>query len=213
MQKAKALDGFLEKPAKDIGFDYLASRSLSREIDDVLRNHFEQKQRMSVTMNYFAIACPIMPTFLLGAFVLLDKLDNIYDKDAIKADQFVRERTAQSQALYLAAMKQKMEAEKTKNGLACSRPIDGLPPVGKDKLNTTKKKSVEILTETRPTERMGGPVLLTKAQQQETSKLVKKKMALESHLEQMNQEQDFAGVCRVSSQIALLDKQLKQLGC
>jgi hypothetical protein len=212
MTKAKALDGFLEKPAKDSGFDFLASRALSREVDGVLRNHFEQKQRMSVSMNYFAIACPIMPTFLLGAFMLLDKLDNMYDKTGIKQNELAREQTAQSQALYIAAMREKAEKEGKKAGLECSRPIEGLPPVGKDKLKAPKKKSSEILQTGKPTERMGGPVLLSKSQT-DLSKIVKKKMALEAHLDEMNKEQDFAGVCNVSAQIQLLDKALKQLGC
>jgi len=212
MTKAKALDGFLEKPVKDSGFDFLTSRALSREIDTALRSHFEQKQRMSVATNYFALACPIMPTFLLGAFMLLDKLDNMYDPQTIKAHEFVREQQANSQAMYIAAMRQKMEAEKSKGGLACSRPLEGLPPVGADKMKAPKKKSAEILPQGKSSERLSGPVLLSKAQT-DAHKIVKKKMALEAHLDKMNKEQDFAGVCKVSSQIELLDKALKKLGC
>jgi hypothetical protein len=211
MSKAKALDGFLEKPTRDSGFDLLASRQLSREIDGVLRKHFEDKQRMSVATNYFAIACPIMPTFLLGAFMLLDKLDGMYDKGTIKAHDFVRQQQQNSQALYIAAMREKMEIENKKQGLACSRPIDGLPQTGTDKGKKPKKKSAEILMGGKPSERLNGPVLLSK-EQREVKKIVKTKMAMEAHLEKLNQEQDFAGVCKVSAQIEL-DKALKKLGC
>lgn len=212
MSKARALDGFLEKPIRDNGFDFLASRQLSREIDTVLRKHFEEKQQMSVATNYFALACPIMPTFLLGAFMLLDKLDGMYDKQTIKTHDFVRQQQANSQALYIAAMREKMELENKKNGLASSRPIDGLPQAGTDKAKKPKKKSVEILLGGKPSERLNGPVLLSK-EQREAKKIVKTKMALEAHLEKMNREQDFAGVCKVSAQIDLLDKALKKLGC
>lgn len=221
MTKAKAFDGFLEKPirvgdqnrAGDKGFDFMTSRALSRDVDNVLRNHFEQKQRMQVSMNYFAIACPIMPGFLLGAFMLLDKLGGMYDKDKVQAHEFVREQTAASQAMYIAALREKEAIERKQNGgLAATLPLEGMPAVGKDKLKTPKKKSNEILAEGKQTERINGPRLLSK-EQTDPSRIVKKKAALEAHLEILNQEQDFAGTCRVASQIELLDKALKKLGC
>ena len=221
MTKAKAFDGFLEKPirvgdqnrAGDKGFDFMTSRALSRDADTALRGHFEQKQRLQVSMNYFALACPIMPSFLLGAFMLLDKLDSMYDKDKVSSHEFVREQTAASQAMYIAAMRERELMDKKQNGgLACSLPLEGVPGVGKDKLKAPKKKSLEILAEGKQTERINGPRLLSK-EQTDPSRIVKKKMALEAHLDKMNQEQDFAGVCRVSSQIELLDKALKKLGC
>lgn len=209
--KSKAFDGFLEKPVNDKGFDFLSSRAMSREIDTVLRKHFDEKQKMSVATNYFALACPIMPTFLLGAFMLLDKLDNMYDKQTIKAHEFVREQRANSQALYIAAMREKMEIEAKKNGLACSRPLEGLGPI-KDSKKTKKKKESELNFNGKPSERLGGPVLLSKAQT-DVHKIVKKKMALEAHLDKVSQEQDFGAVCRVSARIELLEKALKKLGC
>lgn len=210
----KALDGFLEKPARDNGFDFLTSRALSRETDTILRKHFDEKSRMSVATNYFAMACPIMPGFLLGVFMFLDKLGGSGEQETVKAHEFVRNQTQMSQALYVAAMREKMEAESKKTGLACSRPIEGLGPMGtSDKaIKKPKKKESELLFDGKPTERLNGPVLLSKAQT-DVHKIVKKKMALESHLEEASKEQDFGAVCRVSARIEALSKALKKLGC
>lgn len=216
----KALDGFLERPIRESGFenakrdgglDFITGRKLSREIDNALRNYFDQKQKMSVATNYFAIACPIMPSFLLGAFMLLDKLDNMYDKHTGLADEYMRAKTGLSNHLYIQAMRERVEMEKKKQGLSCSRPVDGfIAPAEKKK---DKKKEAELMLNGRPSERVNGPQLLSKTQTDVVHKIVHKKMALEGHLEEMNKEQDFQGACRVSAQLKILDKKLKQLGC
>ncbi len=209
----KAFDGFLEKPARDSGSELLASGKLSNEMDVALRKHFDEKSKMSVAMNYFAIACPLMPSFLLGAFMLLDKLDNAYDKSPLnKAREFVRNQRGASQNFYIAAMREKMEMEKKKGGLACSRPLEGLGPTSDSIEKKPKKKEIELLFDGKQSERLNGPVLLSKAQT-DVQKIVKKKMALESHLEKVSKEQDFGAACTVSARIQELDKALKQLGC
>ncbi len=209
----KAFDGFLEKPARESGLDLLNSRCLSREMDTALRKHFDEKSKMTVAMNYFAMACPLMPTFMLGAFMLLDKLDNAYDKSPLnKAREFVRNQRGASQNFYIAAMHEKMEMEKKKAGLACSRPLEGLGPANDSIQKKKTKKEIEVLFDGKQSERLNGPVLLSKAQT-DVQKIVKKKMALESHLEKVSKEQDFGAASTVSARIQQLDKALKQLGC
>lgn len=206
----KALDAFLEKPVRDSGFDYRTGRQLSREGEDLLRKHFDEKSKMSVASNYFALASPIMPVFLLGAFMLLDKLDNPLDRPDLRAHEFTRQREGLSQHLYVIAMREKMEAERKKNGLECSRPMEGFGPIG-DK-RAPKKKQAELMLDGKPSERLNGPILLSKAQT-DVHKIVKKKMALETHLEVVSKEQDFQAASKVSAQLEILNKQLKKLGC
>lgn len=209
----KAFDANLDRSSRDNGFDLLASRSMSREIDSTMRAQFSERQKLTVGANYFAMACPIMPLGLFSVFMMLDKLGAPVDKEQLKRDELVskHQELTQTQALYLAAMKQKKEIEQKKGGLACSRPVEGLLPLG-DKRAARKKKDSDVLFDGKPTERLNGPVLLSKSQT-DVSKLVKTKMALQSHLEEASKEQDYGLVCRVSSRIELLEKALKKLGC
>lgn len=220
----KAFDGFLDKGSRDGGFDLLAVRPLSREVDTSMRFQIGERQRVTVASNYFAMACPIMPLGLLGAFMLLEKLGGMYepDPDRLEALQTQRERGELTNALYIAAMKKKLETDKKLDGLLdgsglqCSRPVDAILGLG-DKRPGAKppKKEVSLMLEGKRSEQINGPRLLNRAQRQpEVGKLVKAKMLLQSHLEEMAEEQsDYGAICRVSARLELLDKALKKLGC
>jgi hypothetical protein len=221
----KAFDSILDKGSRDSGFDFLTSRSLSRDVDTSLR--FEQfqkqvqdKQRVAVAGNFFAMACPIMPMGLMALFSFLGKFGNEFeDPKAMKleAEEAQRQRGELTQALYLAAMRKKMETDRkldvNRDGLQCSRPVDALLPLG-EKRSGKKKKEVSVMFEGKRSEQINGPKLLTSPRAQaDVGKLVKAKMQLESHLDRMSQEQDYGAVCRVSARLELLDKALKRLGC
>jgi hypothetical protein len=208
----KAFDAFLDRQSRDLGMDRLSSRLLSREVDSTLRMQPGEKQRLTGASNYFALACPIMPIGLLGALILLDGLDSLQDEQQphmTKADEIAqRNQENTTQAVYLMAMKQKQERENKKTPLACSRPLDFAT---KPNDKTQKGKNVEVRPAGKRSERISGPNLLSKTHN-DVDKLVKQKMALESHLEKLSQEQDYAMHCRVSAQLDLLDKALKKLG-
>ena len=206
----KAFEAYLERSAHDGGFDLLASRSLSREVNTAIPSQFAERQRLTVAANYFALACPILPVGLLGVFMLLGKLDcssEEGDPKAVTAQDIARERTEHAQQMYLMAMKQKQEMEKRKTPLACSRPVEVLGRTDK----TKKRKDAEWQLEGKHSQRINGPNLLSRTQN-DASKLVKQKMALEEHLEKLSGEQDYHSYCRVSAQIELLDKALRKLG-
>jgi hypothetical protein len=216
----KSYDSFPDRQSRDNGFDMQASRSLSRDVDTpfrIGRINSNERQSLSVATNYFALACPIMPIGLLGAFLFLEKMGALYDgPKELEAEQTTRERGELSQALYIAAMKQKIEAERKKNldaadDLLCSRPVEGLMPMGVGK-HKRKTKEAALLLSGKSSERVNGPVMLSKPQQ-DIGKIVKQKLQLQSHLEKLCQEQDFGAVCRVSSKLDLLTKALKKLGC
>jgi hypothetical protein len=209
----KAFDGFLDKQSRDSGFDLLSNRSLSREVDGTLRTQFQEKGRLTVASNYFALACPILPIGLLGAFMMLDQLSRMNENKEphlTAADEVAQQNLEASQQIYLLAMKQKQEREgKGKTPLSCSRPVELMPTKAGDK--GKKRKDVELQPEGKRSEQVNGPSLLSKAQT-DVGKVVKQKMALESHLEKISGEQDYAMHCRLSAQLDLLDKALKKMG-
>ncbi len=219
----KAWESFLDKGGKDNGLDLLSGRSLSREVNISSRVELpgQERQKLTVAGNYFALACPIMPIGLLGIFLLLGKLDSAYGEkpEKLTAEETQRERGELTQALYLAAMKKKLESERKLDadkllGLR-SRPIDSLFPLG-EKKPPKKKQENSLMLQGKRSDRISGPSLLNRANgraQSDLGKLVKAKMQLQSHLEQMSKEQDFGAVCRVSARIELLEKALKKLGC
>lgn len=213
----KAFDSIFDKGntgGGDSGFDLLTSRSLSREVDGSLRLQPTERDKSTVATNYFALACPIMPIGLLGVFMFLGKLGSMYEDDPSKlsAEETQRQRGDLTQALYVAAMRKKMETDKKlgDGSLQCSRPVDALMPLG-DRTSIKKKKENALMLEGKQSERMGGPRLLTRAQS-DVGKLVKAKMQLETHLDRISEEQDYSAVCRVSARLELLDKALKKLG-
>jgi hypothetical protein len=208
----KAFDSRLDSSLRDKGFDAQVSRNLSRDVDQTLRTQFGERQKLTVASNYFALACPIMPVGLLGAFMILDKLGGLSDEPGkTRAHELVKERGEAAQELYLAAIKQKQDAvEKSK--LSISRQVETLTPIT-DKRNGSKpkRKDVALMLDGKRSERITGPVLL-KREQQDIGKLVKEKMALQAHLEKLSELQDYHSVCRVSAQLDLLEKALKKLG-
>jgi hypothetical protein len=218
---AKAFDSFLDKSSRDSGIDLLTGHSLSREVDITLRleqsQRIHERQRVTVATNYFAMACPIMPIGVFAIFALLGKFGSTFDQDPesmkLRTEDAQRQRGELTQALYLAAMKKRMEAErKLDTGMQCSRPVDALLPLGEKPIK--KGKEVSLMLEGKRSERINGPKLLsTPRAQAEVGKLVKAKMQLESHLDRLSQEQDFGAVCRVSARLELLEKALKRLGC
>src|SRR5947209_4667748 len=146
-----------------------------------------------------------MPIGLLGAFMILDKLSTMDEDDQLREAQAheLHAREGQTvQDVYMAALRQKLESEKKASSLSCSRPVDGLLP-GNDQRKCKKGKDGAVMLDGKRSERLNGPVLLSKAQQ-DVGKIVKQKMALESHLEKISREQDFSTLCRVSAQIDLL---------
>jgi hypothetical protein len=212
----KAFDAYLDKQSRDGGFDLMSTRldnttnrSLSREMEMTFRTQFAERQKMTVASNYFALACPILPVGLLGIFMLLDRLDRMNEPQPhmTEADEVARNKLEASQQIYLLAMKQKQERETKKTPLSCSRPLDLLGKPG----DKSKRKDIELQPDAKRSERISGPSLLSKAQN-DVGKVVKAKMALEAHLDKMSGEQDYAMHCRVSAQLDLLDKALKRLG-
>lgn len=211
----KAFDAYIDKQSRDGGFDLFANRTLSRDVENTIRSQFNERQRMSVASNYFAICCPIMPLGLLGVFFLFDKFQPKTAEEVIatqvKAHQLARQQDNLAQSLYIAAMKQKRESEEKKAGLQCSRPIDGLMPFDENK-EKRKKPENAWMQSGKQTDRIAGPQLLSRPQQ-DVAPIVKKKLALESHLAEINKEQDYHATCRVSARIELLEKALKKMGC
>ena len=219
----KAVESFLDKGSQDSGFDFLTGRSLSRDHEVLRMEHLQRvhdRERVSVASNYFALACPIMPIGVLALFSFLGKFGAVFDKDPdaekLESEQAQRQRGELTQALYLAAMRKRMEAQgRLDTGLQCSKPVDSfLTTLGPaERAARKKRKEISLMLDGKPSEQINGPKLLSSRAQNEVSKLVKTKMQLESHLERMSQEQDFGAVCRVSARIELLEKALKRLGC
>lgn len=165
---------------------------------------------MSVATNYFALACPIMPLGVLGLFMLLGKLDGMWTRDhmLMGKEASLDRLSEQAREAYLLKAKQEADAKKDKTPLSCSRPIEITKPQG-DK--GKRRMQAEIKPDAQPMQRFDRPNLLSK-RENDASKLIKQKMALQDHLEKLNGEQSYHLYCRVSAQIELLDKALKKLG-
>jgi hypothetical protein len=207
----KAFDAFLDRGARDSGFDLTTSRSLSREVTNAYRLQVADHQRMSVATNYFALACPIMPIGVLGLFMLLGKLDEMWSQHMFlkpgKGELYDR-LAEQSREAYLLRAKQQLEANpQPKIEFQCSRSTENIKGSDKPK----KRKETDFKHDEKPAQRFDRPNLLSKSQN-DASKLIKQKMALEEHLEKISGEQNYHLYCRVSAQLELLDKALKKLG-
>lgn len=215
----KALDGFLDRRANDGGFDLLTSRVLSREsnfeLDLRYRITDSRKPGVAVASNYFALACPILPIGLLAAFMFLDKLDSLYEGNRFAHEDLESRRRADlTRAMYVSAMREKLEIEKKKKGLGDPPPLQSEPPkAGAEVKAARKRKEQQTMVSSKSDEGFKGQMFFGRGNQGEVGRAVKQKMRLEEHLEKVNKEQDYSAVCRLSSRIELLDKALKRMGC
>jgi hypothetical protein len=211
----KALDGYLDRRVRDGGFDYQTSMALSKDLNVTDYQQFKVQQagreRMTVAQNYFALACPIMPIGFLGAFMFLEKLGGLYQPEPEQEKIVAQRQEELTRALYVTAMREKLEADKKKKGYMNSMPDEIIMRAG-EKKQPKKNKDTAMMLSGRTSDRISGPPVLSK-EQRDVGKVVKKKMAMQSMLEQHSKNQDYSAVCRVSSKIELLDKALKRMGC
>jgi hypothetical protein len=215
----QALDWNIERRIRD-SLDLSHNYFFSRELTMGDLRYFRQKdsQGVSVASNYFAMACPIMPLAFLGAFFMLGKMDDSY-QGPYERQLAEYHRAEQTQALYMASLKQKLESE----GRSCSgqilegklRALEGKLAGARDlpeKAPEKKRKENALMMEGKGSQRLSGPMLLSKSQT-EVGKLIRAKSALEGQADKLNHSQDYHSVARVSSRIEMIDKALKRLGC
>ena len=215
----RAYEAHLDSRSRDLAHDFLTKHHIcqnSLSYGDYIK-YREQlqvrdgRERLSVAQNYFALACPIAPLGILGAFFFLSKLGGSYDRPELEKEILTRQRQDLANALYVTAMRERVEKEKKKGGLIASMPEEIVFKSGKE--NKAKKNHAPaFMPEGKSNMRVASPSVLSR-EQQDVGKVIQKKMQMQSDLTQLVKSQDYSGVCRVSSKIELLDKALKKMGC
>lgn len=222
-----SFDLFSEKAARDSGFDSNVTKAFLKESDDLeKREHAKHpllsSQRQTLNTNdKMGLACaglvvgsPLLLLGLGGTFAFCDQMDFNREQRELK---LVQQRNFNRLAYQHAAV----NAEREKlSRIPELRPGEIIMPV------TTN----EFTGENKRPEKLGGQ-LGTRLDQMlfsdnrrnrriffqgknwlEAHKLLKLKTILEDQIKLLSQKQDYHTVCKLSSELELLDKALKRLG-
>lgn len=222
----QSFDLFSEKLMRDSRMDSRAA--LSKEADHLERSEKKegakgmvQLDRQTLTSHDKAgLTCAGLiagsPLMLLGlTFAVCDQMDFLRHNDRLK---ILQEQEMRALALHNAlALRQACEKSKIArvpdikdaNGLM---PFDVTDPEAalKKKRKPSLERARMILAGTeRSTLRS---VFYTEKNSREAKKLLKLKEFVQKQIELMSRRQDYHAVCKLSSQLELLDKALKRLG-
>ncbi len=226
-----AFDSNLETQDRDKVPEHQVSHAISREVSmgmaslgatsTITREEQEKtydlrvrNERTAMAGNYFALASPIMPLGILGAFFLLGKFVGQYDQDQDRAQQelFARQREM-AQSLYLTASR-KAELDKIRTrGIDLGDKIQIIPGASRPLKLKRKRKPLLSLMRRPIGGAPGDKLLLSRRGQAQISELVKQKTMLQSAMDQVGRKNGYHAHSQLSARLDLLDKALKRAGC
>ena len=213
----RPLDVFMEKQLCDRTVDSSANRAMSREVNDLCRKEralppqtLNLKDKATLASAGLLIGSPLMLFGLGATFAFCDDMDY---RQRIKG---------------LDGLDPNRERVSLRKGAQAAEPADGLKAM-EAKLTPLALLSLDLGQKRRPSakksrwdmhERNSGSnrpndrqFLASSSSWLEASKLVKKKQFLLDSIERVNKGNQLSTVSRLLSQIEVLDKALKRMGC
>lgn len=190
-----------------------------RDLLDLQRQFLADKsERQSLTTmsGCFALACPILPLGLLGAFFLLGKLDG-FDKGPgglEKGKTGLRAQMARMAAAEALARKRKLDAEKKGEGASTdifptSTSLTALISMAERRPSSWQSEKTLIPRQARMAPENG--FFVTKDKMTKAKEIKKQKMLLESLMENEKSKQNFSAVSEISARLESLEKLVRGL--
>lgn len=189
-----------------------------RELLDLQRQFLADKserQNLTTMSGCFALACPVLPLGLLGAFFLLGKLDG-FDKGPAgleKGKTGLRAQMARMAAAEALERKRKLDAEKGEGGS-----LDGFPARTSltALMNIADRRPVSWQSEKTliPRQARMAPengFFVTKDKLAKAKEIKKHKLLLESLMENEKAKQNFSAVTEINARLESLEKLVMRL--
>lgn len=216
MKSMYVRDVYSESAIRESGFDSRTSRTLSREaseLDEDARKYLEptlnSQDKLAMTAAAFMAGSPLGFLGLGMTFFFCDEMDNRRREEYMRNMSFNDHQQAAFNAIAFRAALADANDRKTK---ASAVPIaltgvDHIRGIKPRKLPSVKDNVVNIYTR-----RGNRPYFAPSKNLQEANKLIKRKEFLADQIKRLSQAQNYHAVCRLSSEVELLDKAIKRLG-
>lgn len=213
----RALDLFVERQVIDRSIDCQAKTTLSREANEancrdhlVLGSGFTPQDKVAIASASIMLGSPFLLFGLGTTFAIIDECDFQRQNRQMKTGWLGGARPFGARK----AITSSDELEKTRS-LELTIPMK---LVSSDVSTQSTRKSKKPLSRFGDAPQIGikgvNKLFAPPAKSWlEASKLVKRKQTLLDQMERINHGQNFSAVSRLLSQIEVLDKALKQMGC
>jgi hypothetical protein len=216
MKSMYVRDVYSESAIRESGFDSRTSRTLSREasqLDEEARKYLEptlnSQDKLAMTAAAFMAGSPLGFLGLGITFFFCDEMDHRRREEYLRNMSFNDHQQFAFNAIAFRAALAEANDLKAKTNVI---PIELAVP---EKLRTTKSrkpltgKDNVVQMDTR---RGGRPYFAPSKNLQEATKLIKRKEFLADQIKRLSQSQNYHAVCRLASEVELLDKAIKRLG-
>jgi len=219
-KKMRALDLFVERQACDRSIDSRASRSLSREVNDIsMRERLEQAKTLS-THDKLSLASASLalgsPFFLLGmgaTFAIFDECDARRQREIMHGSGHGHKRPLNAsedmsmvKPLAASGMKEiAAGATFLSLDLSAGRFLPDRKGIG------PKRRDQAVFSDRR--QRANGRFLVEGSGWLKAGQLLKQKFFLMGAVEKSSGREPFSLIAGLIAQIEILDKALKRLGC
>lgn len=217
MKSMYVRDIYSESTLRESGFDSRTSRTLSREAAELdketqqlLEPTLNSQDKLSMTMAAFMAGSPLMFLGLGATFFFCDEMDHRRRAEYLRNVSFNDHQQAAFNAIAFRAALAEADDRKT-NVAVIPIALTGAERIIKTKsakrFNAGKDKVANI-----DSRRGGRPYFAPSKNLQEATRLIKRKEFLADQIKRLSQMQNYHAVCRLASEVELLDKAIKRLG-
>lgn len=216
MKSMYVRDIFSESQIRESGFDSRTSRTLSREaseLDEEARKYLEptlnSQDKLSLTAAAFMAGSPLGFFGLGMTFFFCEEMDHRRRAEYLLNKGFNDHQQAAFNAIAFRAALIDANDRKTKTNVI---PFE---LTGVDRIRNPKPRKRAGEKENLghvDTRRGMRPYFAPSKNLQEATKLIKRKEFLADQIKKLSQMQNYHAVCRLASEVELLDKAIKRLG-
>ncbi|MBX9879762.1 MAG: hypothetical protein K2Y22_14995 [Candidatus Obscuribacterales bacterium] len=213
MKSMYVRDVYSESAIRESGFDSRTSRTLSKEaseLDEEARKYLEptlnSQDKLAMTAAAFIAGSPLGFLGLGMTFFFCDEMDNRRREEYMRNMSF---NDHQQFAFNAIAFRAALADAKAK---ASAIPIE---LTGADRLVSIKPRKLTLVKDNVvniDTRRGNRPYFAPSKNLREANKLIKRKEFLADQIKRLSQTQNYHAVCRLASEVELLDKAIKRLG-
>jgi len=214
----KSMDVFSERMMRESGFDARASRTLSREATDLdkesqllspeLQPTLNSQDKLAMTAAAFMAGSPLMFLGLGATFFFCDEMDHRRREEYLRNMSFNdHQQFAFNAIAFRAALAERNNLRQSTIPVELTA-VDKIKDVKLGKRAKSNKDNVVSLD----TRRGKRPYFAPNKNWQEANRLIKRKEYIADQIKRFSQMQNYHLVCKLASEVELLDKAIRRLG-
>lgn len=213
----KSMDVFSERMMRESGFDARTSRTLSREATDLdkesqllppeLQPTLNSQDKLAMTAAAFMAGSPLMFLGLGATFFFCDEMDHQRKEEYLRNMSFNdHQQFAFNAIAFRAALAERNKLRQSTIPVELTA-ADKITDV---KLGKPAKRDGKVIS--LDTRRGKRPYFAPNKSWQEAKRLIKRKEYIADQIKRFSQMQNYSLVCKLASEVELLDKAIRRLG-